>query len=830
MDSMMLSATYNLLAAGTFARPWWLAAIVVTAVPAGVAALGRWRGRQIAGFSVVLQSLAIALVAVALAGPSVPLGGDASKAWLILNDVSASTRDQHPSRYTLDLDSLGPHLEYVFAASVAPKGQDIDDSRTDIAAPLRLAAARAGELAGVIIRTDGRFTDDKWASAAEALARTGLRPAIVPLDRPPRDVRITEFIATRTDAGKVTLRLSVAANAMVSSPVEIRGSEDKVLLRRDVNFLPDEPVTVSVSDTVAEDRGAVYHAAVLKEDAFGENDRATAAVGPVVRRVALVSAPGGYKPSNLASLLGMPVNAVGPQAKLGDYAAVIVVDDTGRLLSPQQRSSAARYVRSGGGLVILGAGPHESPADNLDPINQVAALVPNPYNRRPLRLTVVLDASGSMGRPAESATQRLMKFDQAIEAVLSLKRHLTDRDTLRVIVFSDRAKEVYTSGGERPDFSKLAEAIRQVKPRGATNVFPALKLAAEAATAGPGRGMVLLVSDLQTERFDPPAAAKMLEDAKLDLAIVAIAAPGATPATDPLEALAKLVRAPLEKRDHLVGLAKVFAGFLRTARGLAVRTGQFTLTHRKPGLDSRALAGKPLDAYILSAPAKDADVMLSAGSDAVVASRTVGLGRSVSIALATSNNANRALLQTPEFAEMLAAAAKWAARPGPDSRYSGEISRSAGEVIVTLRAADDSGPINNANLRLGLLDPSRETARSIDMLQVGPGLYEARFAPGPAAFHATGAGGRVVWRGALPRTHPPEFDAIGPDRAQLQRLATLTGGQLVEPGDLADLTAQKRDAGKTDLWPFLAGLALVLMLTDWLVSRTVHTSANSSES
>jgi len=613
---------------------------------------------------------------------------------------------------------------------------------------------------------------------------------------------------------------------MISSPVEIRRGADKVLLRRDVSLLPGEPVTLSVSDTIAEGRGAVYHAAVLRGDAFPENDRVTTAVSPVVRRVAVVSAPGRYAPSNLASLLGMPVDAVGPKVgPLDDYAAVIIVDDTGQLLTPWQRFSAGRYVRRGGGLVILGAGPHESPADNLDPLNQAAALVPNPYNRKPLKLTVVLDASGSMGQPAESATQRLMKFDQAIEAVLSLKRHLTDRDALRVIVFSDRPKEVYTSGRRPPDFSKLAEAIRQVRPRGATNVFPALKLAAEAPPDGPRRGMVLLVSDLQTERFEPPAAARMLTGAKLDLAIVAIAAPGATPATDPLETLAKLLKAPLEKRDHLVGLAKVFAGFLRTARGSAIRTGRFALTLGKPGLDADALAGKTLDAYILSAPARDADVILSAGPDAVVASRTVGLGRSVSIALATSNNANRALLQTPEFARTLAAAARWVARPGPNSRFSGDAARRAGEVIVTLRAADESGPVNKADLRLALLDAGENAARRIEMPQVGPGLYEARFAPDAAAlaFHAIDAGGHVVWRGALPRTHPPEFDAIGPDRAQLRRLATLTGGKLVEPRDLANLTARRRDAGKSDLWPFLAGLALAIMLADWLVARTVHT-------
>ena len=828
---MILSTADNLVAAaGVFAQPWWLVALVAVGGPILLAAAARRRGRQVARFRVVQQCVALAAVVLALGRPSLQIPQAAARKWLILNDVSASTRTQQ------DQDSLpadiAPRLEYAFAAGVAPAGQKLSTTETNLAAALRLAAARADELAGVIVRTDGMFTDRHWPAAAVALGRSGVAVAVIALDRPPRDVRIAEFTAARTTGREVTLRVSVVANAVTDSIIEIPG-----LLKRKINLLPAEPVTISVVAAVPEDRGASFTATLAKGDAFSENDRVAAAVGPVVRRAALISAPGGYKPAGFAAAVGMSVDALDPQQlgaraeALGNYAAVVLVDDTGQLLAPAQRRGVAQYVRHGGGLVILGAGPHQSPADRLDPLNRAAALVPNPYDRKPIALTVALDASGSMGQTVESAAGQLMKFDQAAEAALSLKRHLTDRDTLRVIVFSDRAREVYSSPPDRPDFAELASSLRGVRPTGATNVFPALELAARNPTDAKRQGLLIIVSDLQTEKFDPPRAAEMLKKAKLDLAIVAIAAPTATPSTEPLEALKKLLDAPLEKRDHLVGLARIFAGFLRNVRGGAVRRGLFTLRSQNPSADSAALAGKSADAYILSARHSDADVTLQIGSDDILARRTVGLGRSVSFALASAGGANRALLATGEFTGVLASATKWAARSAPDARFSGEVARSGREAIIMLRAADSAGaPVNMLELSVRTLGGLDESPRKIPMRQVAPGRYTAKFALGESAsyFHVVDAGGRVVWRGGLQKTYPPEFDAIGPNYANLRRLAALTGGLLVEPQGLTEIARTGRQTGRWEIWPWLAAVALALMLLDWLASRTIQRSTTAS--
>jgi hypothetical protein len=807
---MMLSMCYIPLAM-VFAQPFWLVGMGALCAPILLVCVARRRGRQVARLSVILQCAAIVLLVGALAGPSVWLPQGARAKWLVLNDVSASTRTQQSG------DSLPPEitprLDYIFARGVAPAGREIGADQTDLADALRLAGAQAGELAGVIIRTDGNFTGDYWPAAAASLARDGLPVAIVPLNRPPLDVRIAEFTARRVGGRKVRLRLSVVSNAITESLVEIPG-----LLKREIKFLPHEPVTISIDAEVPEDRGATFTASLGGDDAFSENDRSTAGVGPVLRRVAVIGSPGKYKPATL----GMPADILTPEqfdSPLDNYAAVLLIDDTGGLLSPGQRKNVAGYVRSGGGLVLLGAGPHQSPGDRDDPLNQAAALVPNPYDRKPIELTVALDASGSMGQTAQTASGELMKFDQAAQAVLTLKRHLTDRDTLRVIVFSDRAREVYSSGAGRPDFAKLAAAMGDVKPTGATNVFPALELASKISPSPKRHGLLIIVSDLQTEKFDPPRAAEMLKKATLDLAIVAIAAPSEAPSTEPLETLKTLLDAPLEKRDQLSGLARIFVRFLGDARGGAIRRGQFTIRAK----DASPLAGKSTGAYIVSAPHDDADVMLEIGDDALAARRRVGLGRSVSIALAGGD-----LLGDADMESVLASSVKWAARTAPDLRFDGRVERTGSDAIVSVTAIDSGGaPINMLKLFVRTLLSSGQ-ADTTAMQQTSPGRYAAKFPIERllSGLDVVDAAGRVVWRGGLRKTYPLEFDAIGPNNANLQRLASLTGGRVVSIDELSELARNAKRAGRLELWYWLAALALAMMLIDWIISRTIRSAVS----
>ena len=816
-----------------FDEPWWLLAALAGAVPPLVAWLSRRGGRRVSPASVALQCLALLLAAGALARPTIRMGGGAAKGWLILTDASFSTRSQGGPLEAWPEDV--PREDYAFAATVGPVAEGLDRNATRAAPALRLAAARAGQLAGVVIRTDGQFQGNDWPGAAAPLGQADLPVLVVPLESPPPDARIAQLSAQRRP-GKVDLRLTVRSNALMRRRVRVyRQGAEAPLLDRTLDLLAGDSATIRLSDAPPDDRAAVYHASLSPADEFPENDVASAMVRPEAKRVAAVSADGTWDAAKLlgplaAAVANIPASEA-PQATAGwlDYAAVIVVDATGTLLSAAQRATLAEYVRSGGGLVLLGAGPHGSAADRDDPINRVAALVANPYQRRPLALVVALDASGSMAEPtSDGAGARRIKFDLAAQAVLSLRGHMTPADSLRVIVFSDAPRLVYASGQARVDFARLADALSKVSPAGPTKVQPALEMALAQEAPADKQKLVLLVSDLMGEAFDAGALAAQFRSQRADLAIVATltAAAGEQTSRAPLEQLAKQLAAPLVRSDGLTQLAEVFAGFLRDARGSAVRSkgGPFTVTAEGSLFGADVGPLPKADAYILSAPQPGAEVLASVAADAVFARRAVGLGRSVSLTLPLTDGANRLWQRWPGRPGLVSAMTRWVMTGGNDPRFAVAVQREGPMLHLTVHAADADGPMDQLSLAARVSQPDRQRPAEMPLPQSGVGRYEATLPAyaGPVAVQVVRTtDGGAVWQGTLAAGAAAEFQSIGADWTALNRLADLTGGRIVSNATLSQWVDRVESRGARAIWAYLLAAALAAMLAEWATTRIV---------
>lgn len=803
-----------------FDQPWALAATAAAGLPIVVALWARKRRRHVSAGCVALQCVAILAAAVALARPAARIGADAVKPYLVLQDVSGSVRTQPPLP---DWPDDIPREAFVFAADVAADGQDAGPTRTRAAAALRLATGRAHALAGVVIRTDGRFQDAAWPAAADALGRTDIDVLVVPMQSPPADARLAELSARRRPDGRADLRVTVASNARQRRTLTVRRERPapRILFERDLSMTAGDSATLRLTDSPPPDRGAVYRAVLSGGDAFAENDAAEALLLPQQNRVAVVTRAGIALPSGrVASVAVAPADAPIDPAGWTDYAAVVLVDSTGTLLSPPQRQALAEFVRGGGGLVLLGAAPHGTPDDRDDPLNRVAALVANPYQRRPMKIVVVLDASGSMAEPADGPGGRKgVKFDQAAQAVLSLRRHLTPADALSVVTFSDSPRRIYDSGTAPVDYAALREAMRGVRPSGPTRVGGALELAAADGVAPPRTGLVLLVTDMLTERFDAAAIAQALRDRDLSLAVV-VTQSAADPSTAaaPLQRLADLLGAPLVRRDGLTGLADVFAGFLRTARGDAIRRGSFRVTAGEgppPAADA-----PPVDAYLLAAPAVNALVSLHVDADPLLARRQVALGRSVTLSLPVDSGLNAAWRQSAYLRQLLDAAVQWALRPDDDPRFAGELLDTGDGLHLAVEAVDGLAPMNALDLVADMMTPEGRSA-SIALPQIAPGRYEADL-PAPEVAHAVQVrddAGRVVWRGAVPETGGREFDALGADRAALRNLTERTGGRIVHDSAVSAYLRRARSAQAAQLWHWLLAVAAGAMLLEWSISR-----------
>jgi len=827
----------------SISRPWALLAAGAAAIPILIALWGRRRGRRVSGFAVAAQSLAVALAAVALAHPAVPLGR-ARRPYMLLEDTSASTRGQ--SDKPLPWPEAVPLEKHDFAATILG-GRDRNTSETNVSAALHLALARSAELGGVVLRSDGQFHDTDWRGVAAALGASGIDFFIVPMESPPADARVSDLTAALAPDGKCRLRVTVASNAAAARTLRVwrEDSPDEPLLQRRLDMLAGESATIRLADAKPTTRAGVYVAALSGGDAFAENDSARTFVLPLRRRVALV-ASGSSALAPLTARLPVAVDKVSPAsapddaAGWMDYSAAIVIDDDGNLLAPRQREALGQYVRGGGGLLLVGAGPRNTPADRQDPLNRVAALLANPYERRPLKVVVVLDSSGSMGRPARRGQGAArVKFDLAAEAVMALKRHLTGSDALAVVVFSDRPRLIYDSGAAVADFAALRDAMGKVAPAGPTKAGPALNLAAIVAGKGGKRaGLVILVSDLLTEPFDVDATAEKLRLAGASLAVVAIGsesppAGGSDPRPAVLEALAGKLDAPLIRRDHLVGLAKIFGNFLRNARGDAVRRGRFSPAAGASLFGTASPVLPTLDAYILTARQGDAEVLARVGADPLIARRQVGLGRSACVAAPLTGPDNAGWQNSPAVHDLLAAAVRWCLRPGSDPRFAGRCQRRGGLLTVEIDARTPAGPINALSLTVAVIQPNEPAAktRETPLVQTGPGRYEAEVpaGAGPLGIIIRQGGpdsSAIVYQDVLRGGYPPEFSAIGANWQNLRRLKALTGGRIVSAREIPKLLAAMHSRRYTPIWPYLLAAALAAMLAEWCLVRISRRDAS----
>ena len=114
------------------------------------------------------------------------------------------------------------------------------------------------------------------------------------------------------------------------------------------------------------------------------------------------------------------------------------------------------------------------------------------YDATPVNVTLVLDASGSMGNGN--------RLDIAREAAESIRLSLRDHDRIAVVHFSDQVLGRYTVEHRHPDSREVARSISDLYPTNATNVQAGLdkgvQLADRARRENPNAyNYIILMSD-----------------------------------------------------------------------------------------------------------------------------------------------------------------------------------------------------------------------------------------------------------------------------------------------------------------------------------------------
>jgi uncharacterized membrane protein len=458
-----------------------------------------------------------------------------------------------------------------------------------------------------------------------------------------------------------------------------------------------------------------------------------------------------------ASTLMLPRFDVTAAARLPDpiVADAVVLDNV--VLPKEDQARLADYVKNGGGLVLLGGEKSYARGGwQRAPLEQLSPLKVHPD----LKVSVVLgiDASGSMTPVYESAVQTLEDARWAFD----------DDDDVVGMTFTNVAKIMELS------------ALRKERPSGGTSLIAgmtAARLHLESRGAeskgDAGRKVVVLMTDGETleKPEDIKAAIDQLHSKNIGLFVITTnkTVPGA---------------------DENV-VMKDWQGLQKALAGVSDRIQD--LTRANPGVPdfrphpiTAGVPRVPLPDITRTSPKSDAQVLGTVGrapkQDPVVAVRPYGSGRVVALTIGYDASLARLFEQAVDYAV--------------GDRAEG-LSLSVDPPTVVAQGAYSEPEFATEGVR-------------VEMKQVGPQRWEGRL-PADLSGTAVVRKGRARATATIPC--PPEYAALGLDRAALERIASETGGHVLRvPADLDALPRPRETVPRSGRTIFLvAALAFVFL-------------------
>ena len=754
---------------------------------------GRWLR---AGFA----SAAVALLAAALAEPSVRVGRRGVCPVVIAQDASPSMA------YAL----AGTDPAALIAPWVAafPSGRVevvpfADGAETDVASGLRSAAAALPDGQGaVLLVTDARETAGDAVREAARLAAAGVPVHAVALGHTPRDVAVVAVELAPSPAPGRPLPVIVRLAATADDRADLRitrtgeGDPDGRTWQQDVVVSPQAGAIVQILDGPLPAGRYRYDVTVLAAgDVCTENDRArcTVTVGGY-HDVAYVHA--GDAPGPLAEALrraappdyrvaARPVSA-GPLP--ADASIVILENVSAWSLGRQGAARLARAVTDGGtGLLVLGGdatfaagGYADSPLEALLPVSSRLG------ERRPLELVLVVDASGSMNETVGD-TQKLLL---AKRAILALRPALGAGDRIGVVAFAGKA-EVVSPLVPLDEWDALRRRLLALQAGGGTRITPAIQAALDLlpttpAPAGDAVRHVLVLSDGRSEDFD---VSRLVAAARERSASLSAVATGADARGDLFGALARETGGRLYAGADLAHLAETFLADLARARGEGLRETprDARWAARAPVWQSAPPPLAPVPAYNPTRPKDGADVhwVTAPGEgepDAapLLATWRRGLGKVAAMPW-PAGDAAEDWLAGPAAVQRFRPLLAWLAPASPPRTWSARLVRRGSAWEVRVEESAEAIGTSAAPFTARLLDGGAAEPKTVTLEQVRPGVHEAATGPvGPA-------GGMVVVsrdgeadgvRLAAPALPPAEVLHLGVDGQRLEDIVRAGGGQV----------------------------------------------------
>ncbi len=799
--------------------------------------------------------LAIALgLVVALAGPTWRPAGQ-GRAVVFALDVSDSVSPEQQlwarswvssAVRALPPGSLSSTIEFGERAqldgSTPPPG-----STTDLAAALRLTGALASRdprlAPEIVLLTDG--WDTASAAPADALP-AGVRVSYVQLpplsaDHPPGlavihslDVPPVARAGERIDvtlglqaaqAVEAELRLVLGGAVVANGHIHLEPGDTRLVLPERVGGPGFSEVRAELAVSGMSTHSALSRVVVARPAGrvLVLEDEANQADG----LVAVLQGEGLEIDRRASSTLPPAASA------LSAYDAIVLANTPATSLSLDQQRTLVSFVQDlGRGLVVVGGarafapgGYQGTPLDDLLPVSAEPPVEPQQGS---LALFLVIDRSGSMdvapGGGASSSSGGGTKMAMAREAAIEATRLLQPQDTLGVIAFDSGFNWVVppTKLRDPGDASQAENLIATIRAGGGTSILPPLEAAYQAAASAdaPLKHIILLTDGESNDRGYEDLIARM-KSAQITLSTLAI---GSDADTRLLSNLAHIGGGRYYFTERSTQIPRIASKETTILTRNAVVTGHVAAVVADPSPILRSISGDlpALSGYVATTRKDRAVTALETQKGhPLLAHWQYGLGRVVAWTSEAQRGWGSGWATWQDAAHFWSQAVRWSL-PAPvraDFQPSVRLGLDGRQVRLEVQALrDDAHFADLQDTRATVVSPDG-SAREVRLPQTGPGTYALDTRVSSSGTY------RVLFtqgpRQELAGFSAPdaiEMHSVGVNRTLLDLLAQTSGGHEITDPKVMSEPAHGPGPPK-ELWPWLLGVALVLLPLDVFVRR-----------
>ena len=829
---------------------------------------GRY-GRDRAWAALVLRCLIVVLAILSLAGMQSVHGGD-ELAIVFLVDVSDSVSEEEQERALTfvgeALAALGPDDRaalVLFGADALVErpmigGGDLGEiasiplaHQTDLEGAIRLGMALfpAGMARRMVILSDGLPTLGEAEQAVRLAQSQGIQVDVIPLSRPLAGEgggRVEAWISSLNAPDRLhqgeefTLGVTARATTDVDAVLTILAG-DRVVAQRGVHLNPGIN-TFAVPLTAGEPGFAPFRAYLTPvDDVYVQNNALSAfslVEGPPRVLLVLPSEGGDLEGEALAAALraaGLEVVESTPgampsdPASLAEYGAVVLVNTPAKDFSPHALTAIQSYVRDlGGGLVAVGGpnaygvgGWYKTPLEETLPVDMT---IHDPERFPPMAIVIVIDKSGSMSAQ-EGGVQKIRLAGEAAARVAEL---ITELDEITVIAFDDRPADVIgpLPGSQRDEV--VDRVIRLQAGGGGIYVRESLQSALSYLEDSDKavRHIILLAdgSDSEHQEGVRELVEERIAGQGITLSTVAI---GSGQDLYFLQTIAELGGGRYYFTDRAANLPVIFAEETQLAmRSYIVEEPFYPAQASTSPILTSIDAVPQLAGYVATTPKPAGRVVLTTHQDdPLLATWQYGLGRAVAWTSDATGRWAQQWVTWDEFGRFWAQVVRWTIVERAEVPVEMAVTLEGEVAHITVDAQDADGTfVNGLDASVSVVGPDGE-AVLVALVQTAPGRYEGTFVPQAEGAHVMRLIGSMEGEEVVALTtgwvmgYSPEYASLEGDPTYLSGLAELGNGiVLAEPA--AAIAHDLRGTGvRRDLWPYLLGLAILLLPFDIAVRR-----------